>query len=995
MQYKWLLSALCACMVLVVGIGFEQKSVARMLCLGTGLLLLSGMGISSAEAGESQEIHLPFWHKDAWLLEGSGAHEGWADRRNLFVLYHPWEESQPDQSGSVVQDVVIPEDWNAPVTLHFYMTDDYQGEGPRLEEGNWLGQMALLGHRFKQVLVDGEVIWEADVADPEGVSEPSQFSIPLPSHVKAGERIRLEFRLIDKIGSTTRSGDDFRHIGTTDGIEASEPWRFMTHLYIGDVRLTPEAPEAADTPQSPSAKQARELHQKRWPLPPYGEDLGFPVPLQWEGWNPKSGFPTSIRCGIPLPAGRIQNAAQIALRTQAGESLPLQAHAMNFWQDGSLRWVEIDSIVTSEDAMPDGQLWLDIRQDGESTPEPDHPVSVVEVESEGLQLHAGNMSILVGRGRDILISRIQYGATAFTNLRGRIEIDGKAYSAQVESTRVLASGRVRGEIELSGTVRSEQNEMGQFVFRIAAMADQPYFRMTWRVFNGQPNTLAISRFELVGECATTEDTITYWGNASKSGNAQVLMRQLEEDRFEVLSTGSTGLDSGEASPGWLALVNDDQSLLVSVRHFRQQFPKALEVNDSKLRIALFEASATEPHYVPSEGEAKRHEIWLGLWDRRITTEEMTEVARMFSRPARLFSAEYFCASGGFGYATPHSDQQFADIDAHMKATYGDIGEHRFYVRGIRNWGDYPYQKDNNAWCNGYYDRPQGFASEYLMTGDPRWFDRLEATVRHMMDVDVCHASEEHPEQVGAIYSCYSPNHNQGGIWVMMQRTKGLLAYWRLTGDLDARAAGLGSADFVIRSNQGLGRGSVRDHGGALYCLMAAYDETLDSKYLDAARMVAHDAMGRIDSRRGCYSEVHGNMSYRGNVPWMVAQLAQPMYEYYRASGDVDAAAAVVGMAESILTENATRGALGDVYGYSHNPHFKKTSGYHVLIAPAILYAYELTGDDFFLEHGRAMFEQTIQEKSVNAINNCYWNVPTLLYYLKLFRQDGARFLLTR
>ena len=63
---------------------------------------------------------------------------------------------------------------------------------------------------------------------------------------------------------------------------------------------------------------------------------------------------------------------------------------------------------------------------------------------------------------------------------------------------------------------------------------------------------------------------------------------------------------------------------------------------------------------------------------------------------------------------------------------------------------------------------------------------------------------------------------------------------------------------------------------------------------------------------------------------------------------------------------------------------KKTSGYHVLIAPAILYAYELTGDNFFLENGRAMYAQTIQEKSVNAINNCYWNTPTLLYYLKRF-----------
>ena len=99
-----------------------------------------------------------------------------------------------------------------------------------------------------------------------------------------------------------------------------------------------------------------------------------------------------------------------------------------------------------------------------------------------------------------------------------------------------------------------------------------------------------------------------------------------------------------------------------------------------------------------------------------------------------------------------------------------------------------------------------------------------------------------------------------------------------------------------------------------------------------------------------------------------------------------AAAAVVGMAESIITENRERGVPGDVYGYSHNPHFKKTSNYHILIAPAVMYAYELTGDPEFLTHARAMYEQTIQEGTVNSIQNCYWNTHTLLYYLNRYGQ---------
>ena len=43
-----------------------------------------------------------------------------------------------------------------------------------------------------------------------------------------------------------------------------------------------------------------------------------------------------------------------------------------------------------------------------------------------------------------------------------------------------------------------------------------------------------------------------------------------------------------------------------------------------------------------------------------------------------------------------------------------------------------------------------------------------------------------------------------------------------------------------------------------------------------------------------------------------------------------------------------------------------------------------TGYGWFLEHARAMYARTVREKTVNVITNCYWNTPTLLYYLNRF-----------
>ena len=458
-----------------------------------------------------------------------------------------------------------------------------------------------------------------------------------------------------------------------------------------------------------------------------------------------------------------------------------------------------------------------------------------------------------------------------------------------------------------------------------------------------------------------------------------------EERFDVINGAGEVVDTGESVPGWLGISDPKRSLLAMVRHFRPQFPKAMEFEDGRLRISLFEASPDRPHYLPTEGEAKRHEIWLGLWNGRLTTEEMERAAGYFARPSRLFNPDYFCASGGFGYATPHDETRFADLDTLVQKRYGEIAAGQFYVNGIRHWGDKPYGKSDVAWCNGYYDMQQGLASEYLMTGDPRWFDHLEATVRHIMDIDVCHASSDHPDWIGAIHCGHDGrNHTSAYPWNPGQRIKGTLAYWRLTGDVDAREAALGIADSAVRAKRGIGAHSVRDHAGILYCLTAAYDETRDPKYLEAARRVAHDAMGRIDRRRGCYSEVHGNIGYRGNVPWMCAQLAEPMYYYYRQSGDVEAASTVVGLAESILAENRTRDVPGDVYGYSHNPHFGKSTGYYLLIASTVLYAYELSNEEYFLANARAMYDLLIRDKNIDTVRNCYWNTPTLLYYLKRY-----------
>lgn len=939
------------------------------------IALLTLVHMDNANAADI--LSVPFMNGE-WQFSAIGKHAGWIDRRDLFVLHHPWKESTADTSGSVSCEVELPQNSSGPFKIHFYMTDDYDGQFSRLEDDSWLGQCNLIGHRFKQLLVNDTVVWERDVADAEGPDEPSRFTVELPKSLSPGEKIRCAFRLIDKRASSDRDEQDFRHIGSTDQIEDSEPWKFLTNVYIGDVKITDGSTKDVPAGGARSVEQVRNRHEKGWPPKFLSPSVQFPITLQVEGTEGLTGELRAVHCGIPFPRGALMATDRISLKDSTGKRIAAQFAEMNRWPDGSLRWVNISTLVDNNSK----QVVLDVDEQASKAPKPNYPVIAKRMKSGSLSLDSGELSVILDEPGKPFSVRLKRKELSLENLTGAMEIDGKPVSALVETAKIVSQGPIRGEAEVKGRLSTHQGEIGRFVFRISVFAGQPWVRIRWRIFNDSVETLRVSRLELIGRVEGSSDVEALWEQSDVPARPSIRLQQMRENRYTVVAGSDSVIEEGDAASGWLGLRDDASTLLASVRHFREQFPKALEIADGHLRISLFEASDESPHYQPTEGEAKQHDIWIGLWSKKLSARDMALHAKLVARPSRLFSASYFCETGALGCAAIHDVNEFSDLHAHMKKTFPNVDAKRFSEYGIRNWGDQYYNRDENYWSNGYYDRQQGFAAEYLMSGDPRWFDRLEAMVRHIIDIDVCHASEKHPEWVGAIHGYASKNHTDGPPWNPQQRTKGTLAYWRLTGDRDARDAAIGVADSAINAGRGLGSQSVRDHAGILYCLTAAFDETGDQKYLEAAKAVAHDALNRMDRRRGCYSEIHGNVSYRGNVPWMCAQLAEPLYDYYCQSGDVEAAIGVVGLAESILTENRTLDVPGDAYGYSHNPHFNKTSNYHILIAPTILYAYELTGDHYFLENGRAMYRQTLSEESVNTITNCYWNTPTLLYYLK-------------
>ncbi len=952
-----------------------------------------------------------------WRAEAKPPFMTRLDRRGLFWLYHPWEPSRGEAFAECfAPTVTIPADWQPPFLLHFYCSDDYHADGYRVPPDSWLGQISLIGHRFKQVLIDDKVVWEMDVADAETqTSEPrtSESGIPtsaqLPSrlrldvtpHVTAGKPFRLAFRVVDKVASDERLPMDYRHIGDTEkgAAKDSDPWKFMTHVYVGDVVITDATYKESVVGRRPSSELVVRHEAQRSAVTNNGTplrsvpDYEHQLTLEAPAGIPPDGFP--VTSGVPLPMGAVRDVNALSLKDPRGRLVPLQTEVMNLWEDGSVRWALLDFIAKGVKHGDRFTLSWGKRTKRVA------PLSPVVVKEKGKQkvVSTGRLNMVFGGELRNFVENVRF-PTQPRLLNALIQSSILLERGEVgvpiwESIEVTARGPVRATIELQGHLTNwgTKQRIGRCVARVNAYAGLPYLRLFYRIYNDKAEMLKFFPFSLIARLDPFGEPDVAWVAWSTKDKIPLKgdwlwLKQSEVDVFTVNRPPDTEVTRGQRSEGWMAQSDGKRTAFAAVRHFWQQSPKQIIADYNSLCVNLFTPTEKDPFFQPTEGEAKRHEILLAFMPEALDTKKCSAIGLAFQHPPRLFDADYFCKSGGFGYAHPHNEKEFPELTAFMRKTYGEVKAEQFYKFGIRHFGDQPYGNEG-FWCNNYYDRMQGFASEYLMTGDRRWFDHLEATARHVMDVDTCHYSSKHPDWVGGWHGYNGVNHTAAPPWAAMQRTSGMLAYWRLTGDVDARENALGVADWLIRTSWGMGSRSVRDHAGVLMAATMAYDETHDPKYLELARRLARDAISRMDLRRGCYAEVHGNYSYRGNVPWMCAQLAEPLFYYYKQSGDVLAADAVVGLAESIITENMTPDAPGDIYGYSHNPHFAKTSNYHVLIAPTLCYAYELTGDAEFLRCARAAYEQTIREGTVNSVVNCYWNTPTLLYYLNKYSSTIA------
>lgn len=302
--------------------------------------------------------------------------------------------------------------------------------------------------------------------------------------------------------------------------------------------------------------------------------------------------------------------------------------------------------------------------------------------------------------------------------------------------------------------------------------------------------------------------------------------------YRVRANGSQR--QGKRANPVIGLLNASASLAVAVPEFWQQFPKALEVNQHALHVRLF-PEQWDDLFELQGGEQKTHTVWFSFHP---PAPGWMLPLDWIHQPAQVsLSSEWYAATGALPLVSPGGQENQgwlrSLLEEGMQGPQGFIaGREVIDEYGWRNFGEvnanheavhYPGPAPVISHYNNQYDLLQGAILQYCQTGQTCWLDLFDPLARHVLDIDIYHTDKDraafnhgpfwhtdhYRDAATATHRCYSranvPLANGpygGGPCCEHNYTTGLLLYYYLTGNIQARDAVLELANWVVQMDDG-------------------------------------------------------------------------------------------------------------------------------------------------------------------------------------------------
>lgn len=849
---------------------------------------------------------------ERWKPRSTGRFTASRDLRGLLAIEHPWLPSLRGRWGQWESNAPLPPGWQPGGRLYvsFYQSDNYSGNW---RESGWMGTQAFIGHRFKQLWVNGRLAWEQDVADEEmagSLSHVFSGQPGQPGYLEAyrvveitrfvHRELHLVFRVTDRRASTEKlRGDAYKRFFWSAYDPRKAAKNFQTSVYFGDVHLSFE-----NRIVKPVGPVSDVLEGRRVQVAQCLPVTSIPLALVTPGRLPSCGYP--VRSGMPLPRGVVAPGTSFGLRGPGGGPVAIATTELSHWPDGSLQWLLCEFVATRS-----GSYRLVV---GARPHRPGKPV--LRRTRNGVTLLTNGLVSLTMDARTrqgVFQGLSRSGGLGLGPADLSVKLDRVGWRDHFTARRrcffIERSNPLCTVVRVEGDLLGPRKwRFGVWRARLHLWAGLPYLGVEWRLVNESDQAMAMlldwsARIRLPDLWGAEVDfgpfvpgfdsedigvkAMGHHGRIARPRriplhkDSELSCRQERADQARIYRN-TTWVAKAAAAPGFLRFGHPRGGLVASLRWFAEEFPKGIVVRPEMLSLATLPESTDalgwphdRPHVRIGRGEAKRQTFALWLSDDNPSGRDAEVFNACVQDPPRLFNQSWFIRSGALECGPPRRSRGLArwarSVTPIIERT--GIGAPRL---GHREYWD-------TAWSNDYRGRAHLGLLQYVETADPRWFRYFDAACTHTRDVDIIHFCPEHPEWVGAPHA-YGEDHTScGPMGNIGINVDSLLDHFLLTGDPDSLEAARGVARHLMGCSAWAR--SARSVGWPLAQIVRWYEFSGDRRFLRRAREFVEAARAYTEPRRGIFDELHGCWNYRGAVPFMTGYLAFGLIRYHRLTGD--------------------------------------------------------------------------------------------------------------
>jgi hypothetical protein len=327
------------------------------------------------------------------------------------------------------------------------------------------------------------------------------------------------------------------------------------------------------------------------------------------------------------------------------------------------------------------------------------------------------------------------------------------------------------------------------------------------------------------------------------------------------------------------------STTVCLKHFWQNFPKAISVETREARIELFPSQFEDLHELQG-GEQKTHTIGIAFAPDSVSEVPLDWIRRPLTVST---SPEWYAFAEAIPFLTVAGKDTDPDyqrlVSAAVDGSDTFVHKREFIDEyGWRHFGDIyadhenVYNTDSTPFVSHYnnqYDAIAGMTTQFMRTGDPRWWRTACELAEHVIDIDLYHCSTDkaaynggyfwhtfHYRDAGkSTHRAYSrqPGISGGGPSDEHDYSTGLMLNYFLTGNpaskeavaqlgrwvLDMDDGRLSVFKWLSRASTGLAsstaepgyHGPGRGPGNSITTLLNAYRLTQSDVFLEKAEQL--------------------------------------------------------------------------------------------------------------------------------------------------------------